>query len=803
MAPEIEAIFLDLGNTLRILLKDEEHQARARREIARLAGTTTGPDAFCAEIDRRYKVYRKWATAQWTEASEAELWTRWLLPDYPAELIAPRATELTFQYRQSMGRRVVQEDGRAVIMELHRRGYTLGIISNVITSQEIPDWLEADGLTPYFKAVVMSSVFGKRKPDPAIYHEAARLAGVEPARCVYVGDNFARDVAGTRNAGFGMIIIMPDPEKRDQPVPDDYRPDLIIHSLSELLDVFTERGVETAAASAKPLSAGQSHLRRRNQVAPDQTRTELVPTHSFACGGLALAEAVRTAYNAGQIDYAIEPLVAAGPNGADIGRIADGDAVVFCCRRGEREIQLTEAFTEPDFDRFPRPLLRNLTFVPLTLYHEKFKHLPVAFAPTQIPDTLGEIVGRTGLRQLRVAESEKYAHVTFFLNGGISQPFPGEDDIRIPSPVGIPCESVPELSLAGVAAEVIAGIARGYELIVTNFANGDVIGHTSSREAKLACAEAVSLRLGQVVDAALAADVVVLITADHGNLEAMTNADGTPHVAHTTNPAPFIAIDPRRPEKVSVRDGRLADIAPTVLHALGIPRPDAWDGATVTPAHDWGGPRRVLLVILDGWGIGREDDDNPIHLAPTPAWDALVRRYGMAQLAAAGAAVGLGAGKTGNSEAGHMNIGAGRVVLQDDVRLDQAIADGSFATNTVLLRTILDVKNRGASLHLIGLLTEKSSHGSIDYPLSLLRMAAAHGLDRVFVHIIFDGRSTEPGSAPALLEKLEQQVAAIGVGQIVTGVGRGIALDRNGNYARTRQAYEALVDGIGRAYTNP
>lgn len=238
MAPEIEAIFLDLGNTLRILLKDEAHQARARREIARLAGTMADPDEFCAEIDRRYKVYRKWATAQWIEASEAELWTRWLLPDYPAEAIAPRATELTFQYRQSMGRRVVQEDGRAVIMELHRRGYTLGIISNVITSREIPDWLEADGLTPYFKAVVMSSVLGKRKPDPAIYHEAARLVGVEPARCVYVGDNFARDVVGTRNAGFGMVIIMPDPEDGDQPVPDEYRPDLIIHSLSMLLDVF-------------------------------------------------------------------------------------------------------------------------------------------------------------------------------------------------------------------------------------------------------------------------------------------------------------------------------------------------------------------------------------------------------------------------------------------------------------------------------------------------------------------------------------------------------------------------------------
>jgi 2,3-bisphosphoglycerate-independent phosphoglycerate mutase len=144
-----------------------------------------------------------------------------------------------------------------------------------------------------------------------------------------------------------------------------------------------------------------------------------------------------------------------------------------------------------------------------------------------------------------------------------------------------------------------------------------------------------------------------------------------------------------------------------------------------------------------------------------------------------------------------MNIGAGRVVLQDDVRLDLAIKDGSFYTNEVLVRAIHEAKQRNVNLHLIGLLTEKSSHGSIDYPLALLRMAKANGLDRTYVHVIFDGRSTEPGSAPALLEKLESQVEEIGVGQIVSGVGRGIALDRDGNYGKTKRAYDAFVFGIG------
>jgi 2,3-bisphosphoglycerate-independent phosphoglycerate mutase len=279
----------------------------------------------------------------------------------------------------------------------------------------------------------------------------------------------------------------------------------------------------------------------------------------------------------------------------------------------------------------------------------------------------------------------------------------------------------------------------------------------------------------------------------------MTNPDGTPHVAHTTNPVPFILVDPRAQSCINLRDGTLADIAPTVLHALGTAPPSAMDGASLAGEHDWGGRRHVLLVILDGWGTGKNDGTNPIFLAQTPVWDDLTRSYPYTQLQAAGDAVGLKPGKAGNSEAGHMNIGAGRVVLQDDVRLDLAMQDGSFYTNETLCRVINEVKQRNASLHLIGLLSEKSSHGSIDYPLALLRMAKANALNQVYLHLIFDGRSTEPGSAPALLEKLETQVAEIGVGQIVSGVGRGIALDRDGNYAKTKRAYDALVFGVGKA----
>lgn len=517
----------------------------------------------------------------------------------------------------------------------------------------------------------------------------------------------------------------------------------------------------------------------------------------LARGGAALANAVRVLYGQGQTDYSLEPLVLVDSQGKAIGRIQDGDAVVFCCRRGEREIQLTEAFVDPNLNHFPRRKFQDLTFVILTLYHEKFKDLLVAFAPTRIEDTLGKIVSRANLRQLRVAESEKFSHVTFFFNGGNNQPFPSEDDVRIPSPKGIPFDQLPELSLAQVTEQALHGIEKQYDLIVTNFANGDVIGHTQNRDAKIKCAELVDAHLGQVVNAALAADYVILVTADHGNLEEITNSDGTPHAAHTTNAVPFILIDPRAQSCINVHDGTLADIAPTVLHALRIAQPSAMEGESLAREHNWGGQRRVLLLILDGWGIGKNDDTNPIYLAQTPVWDDLTRRYPCTHLQAAGDAVGLNPGKSGNSEAGHMNIGAGRVVLQDDVRLDIAMQDGSFYTNETLCRAINEVKQRNASLHLIGLLTERSSHGSIDYLLALLRMAKTNDLSQVYLHIIFDGRSTQPGSAPAMLEKLESQVEEIGVGWIVSGVGRGIALDRDGNYTKTKRTYDAFVFGVG------
>jgi HAD superfamily hydrolase (TIGR01662 family) len=239
---DIEAIFLDVGNTLRIVIEDKDFMAQARQQLVELTGAQETPDAFYEKLEARYKVLRKRAKENLIEASEKEMWTQWMLPDFPAKKIGPLAGKLTRLWRDCDGRRVPREDVKKVVIELSKRGYLLGIIANTITETEIPDWLESDGLAKYFKTVVLSSKVGIRKPNPEIYWEAARRIGVEPARCVYVGDNPVRDVEGAQLAGFGMMIILEEPATlAKEPPTGEHKPDYTIRECSELLDIFPPR----------------------------------------------------------------------------------------------------------------------------------------------------------------------------------------------------------------------------------------------------------------------------------------------------------------------------------------------------------------------------------------------------------------------------------------------------------------------------------------------------------------------------------------------------------------------------------
>jgi 2,3-bisphosphoglycerate-independent phosphoglycerate mutase len=217
----------------------------------------------------------------------------------------------------------------------------------------------------------------------------------------------------------------------------------------------------------------------------------------------------------------------------------------------------------------------------MTLYDEHF-NLPTAFPPVHLEDILGAVISRQGLKQLRIAETEKYAHVTYFFNGGEETPFEGEDRCLIPSPRDIPTyDHKPAMSAEAVTRELLSRIDTGaYDLIVLNFANMDMVGHTGVMSAAVAACTVVDACVSQLVRRVLEKGGVAMVTADHGNSEKMVDESGGPFTAHTTNPVPFILVDPSR-KTAPMREGRLADIAPTILEVLGIEQPAAMTGVSL------------------------------------------------------------------------------------------------------------------------------------------------------------------------------------------------------------------------------
>lgn len=242
MIPNIEAIFLDVGNTLRIVVEEPEFSAAAKQQMLDLLEVYENPDDFFEKLETRWKAHRKRCKVTLIEASEKELWSVHMLPDYPKEKIELLAGKLTRLWRDKDGRRVPRADVKETIIELDRRGYKLGIIANTITETEIPDWMEADQVTDLFKTVILSSKVAFRKPNPEIYWLASRQIGVEPDKCAYVGDNPVRDVEGTRAAGYGMMILIHEPATLEKEPPSgEFKPDHTIENISDLLNIFPPR----------------------------------------------------------------------------------------------------------------------------------------------------------------------------------------------------------------------------------------------------------------------------------------------------------------------------------------------------------------------------------------------------------------------------------------------------------------------------------------------------------------------------------------------------------------------------------
>ncbi len=286
------------------------------------------------------------------------------------------------------------------------------------------------------------------------------------------------------------------------------------------------------------------------------------------------AEGLEAAYAAGQTDEFVVPFRVSGVDGT----VEQGDSLIFFNFRPDRARELTHAFTDTEFQGFPRKEDQlPVHFVTMTEY-EKSIQAPVAFPPEEIRDTLAEVVSKAGLHQLHIAETEKYAHVTFFFNGGREQPFPNEDRILVPSPKVATYDLQPEMSAYLVTEKLQEALDKDlYDLVILNFANPDMVGHTGSLEAAVKALEAVDECVGSLADKVLQKGGALCITADHGNLEEMEDpVTHAPMTAHTTNPVPFLVVGAE--PGTQVEDGGLSDIAPTLLELLDLPKPEAMTG---------------------------------------------------------------------------------------------------------------------------------------------------------------------------------------------------------------------------------
>jgi len=523
-----------------------------------------------------------------------------------------------------------------------------------------------------------------------------------------------------------------------------------------------------------------------------------------------MAEAGRQAYAAGEEDELMEPIVAVNEDGGAVGPIREGDCVVFYNIRGEREIELTAALADAGFEHFPRRFGVPARMATMIEY-EKGLPVEVAFPPLDtIRNTLGEVLDRAGIRQARVVETEKAVHLSFFFNGKVSDPFSAEERVFVPTDKDVTnFDERPEMSADQVSEALIGKLREGTcPFVLGNFANVDVVGHLEGEAPVRKAIETVDRCAGRVVAEAAKQGYITLVTADHGTVEKRLYPDGAIDTGHSDSPVPLLLIPPDggRAQGVRLRGGgSLVDVAPTVLELFGLPVPEEMtgtsllesDGAGAGALIPDGASPRVLLLILDGWGYLPETEGNLIAQTPTPVMDGWMNDCPWTQLAASGLAVGMPEGSVGNSECGHLHMGAGRVIPSDRVRIDDAIRTGAFLENPAFRWAMEPCRGPDApTLHLLGIVSFYSSHGSLDHLFALMEMARKQGVGRVCIHSLLGRRGERPESGPIYVGKVEERAGELGRGQVVTVMGRYWAMDREHNWDRVEKAHRALVGDL-------
>ncbi len=523
-----------------------------------------------------------------------------------------------------------------------------------------------------------------------------------------------------------------------------------------------------------------------------------------------MSQAVLERYRLGEDDEAMEPMVLDDGKGNPVGRIGDGDYVIFYDIRGEREVELTEAFVKQHFNEFEIPRGMKTRWATMIEYDPKLD-VEVAY-PTleKLTHTLCDVVSRAGLKQAKVVETEKAIHLGFFFNGKCQDFYDGETRDFVPTPKDIDFfDQRPQMEAEEVANRLVKHLGDPeMKLLVGNFANVDVVGHIENDEAVKKAVQTVDRCAGRVIEAARKNGVATIVIADHGTVEKRKYPEGSIDTGHTDSPVPFIVVPPEGCDATGLRlpeGGSLINVAPTALDLLGLDIPEVMNGANMLPAgfaHRMLGDRdrRVLVMIVDGFGIGDPDADpgwNLIKDAGTPVLDELMKNYPWVQVAAHGRAVGLPKGTVGNSESGHLHIGAGRVVYSDRLRIEADLETGDFGKNPAFCAMMDGAKKDGTALHLLGIVSFFSSHGSLDHLYALMDMAKERGVKEVYIHGLLGRRGERPEAGARYVGDMEKKAAELGLGKVTTVIGRHWALDREENWDRIEKTYRALVHGDG------
>jgi 2,3-bisphosphoglycerate-independent phosphoglycerate mutase len=359
--------------------------------------------------------------------------------------------------------------------------------------------------------------------------------------------------------------------------------DIVVHAITDGRDASPtggaeylaeiERGLEASGARIATVIGRYFAMDRDRRWERNKLAWDAIVLGRGAARDEAPSAALRARYAEGETDEFLEPLIFSDRNQQ---RVNDGDVILFFNFRADRARQLSQAFLRDDFDGFDREVTPRVHYVTLTEY-DKTYGCPAVFEPQSLANILGEVAAKAGLKQLRIAETEKYPHVTYFFNGGVEHQFPREDRVIVPSPKDVPTyDKKPEMSAPEVTRRVVEALPN-YDLVILNFANPDMVGHTGVVEAGVKAVETVDDCVRQVVEKTLASGGKCLITADHGNCEQMRNRDGSPNTAHTTNFVHFIYVADDA-AKFRVEDGILADVAPTLLFLLGLGQPEEMTG---------------------------------------------------------------------------------------------------------------------------------------------------------------------------------------------------------------------------------